>query len=187
MNEPTKFPVILPSGQKTKPYSHAKIKAAVEGGKLPLDASVESPDGAEVMPINDFCFGRTKKPSPPPPAPVRQPAPDGKQKMPYFLRRRGMPEAVKLGYKKLSRDEQKAFERDFKSRGKSTLTAYIAWFFLGWHYLYLGRVGMQFAFWFTGGFLVIGWLIDFFRVPGMITRYNEDVARRLFAEQRMMG
>ena len=63
----------------------------------------------------------------------------------------------------------------------------MAWLLLGWHYLYLGRVGMQFAFWFTAGFLVIGWVIDFFRVPGMVRRHNDDVALELMAQHKLMA
>lgn len=55
MPEPQKFRVRLPSGQATKPYSKAKITSAVEAGKLPLDAVVETPNGE--MGIQDFCFG----------------------------------------------------------------------------------------------------------------------------------
>ncbi len=82
---------------------------------------------------------------------------------------------------------QRAFRRDLRRRGKSTLVAYIAWLLLGWHYLYMGRIGMQFAFWFTGGFLVIGWVLDFFRVPGMVARHNEDVARALMVEHKALA
>lgn len=53
MNEPLRFGVILPSGQKTKPYSKDKIAAAFESGKLPNNATVETPNGA--IPIADFC------------------------------------------------------------------------------------------------------------------------------------
>jgi len=45
---------------------------------------------------------------------------------------------------------------------------------------------MQFAFWFTLGFLFVGWIIDFFRLPGMVGRLNEDRARELMSEYKMM-
>lgn len=64
MPEEIKFRVRLPNGQMTKPYSKAKITAAVEGGKLPLDAQVESPERDRVMPIQEFCFGARPSPSP---------------------------------------------------------------------------------------------------------------------------
>ena len=186
---PEDFKVILPSGQRTKPYSREKITAALHSGKIPADAMVQTPSGE--IGVQEFCMGRTpaQKAAPPvaaPAPPVAKPKSDGKQKMSYFLTRRGIPEAVKLAYGKMSRDEQKAFERDYKKRYKSTTTGLIAWLFLGWHYLYLGKVGMQFAFWFTGGGMLIWWLIDLFRVNGMVIQANEDMARKLLTEQRMM-
>ncbi len=46
-----------------------------------------------------------------------------------------------------------------------------------WHYLYAGNVGLQFAFWFTGGGFGIWWLIDLFRMPSIIRGANERIAR----------
>jgi len=119
MSELPKFQVVLPSGQKTKPYSREKISAAVSAGKLPIDSIVLTMYGE--VPIQEFCMGRSpvRKTSPPVATaapPVAKPKSDGKQKMSYFLTRRGIPEAVKLAYGKMSRDEQKAFERDYKNR-----------------------------------------------------------------------
>ena len=99
----------------------------------------------------------------------------------------GVPSSVKAALGKLAPAQQKAYKRDYGRRRKSTLVAYIAWLLFGWHYLYMGRVGMQFAFWVTGGFLVVGYLIDFFRVQGMVARQNEDLARGLMAQHKMMA
>lgn len=99
----------------------------------------------------------------------------------------GIPASVKRALAKLEPAQQKAYKRDYGRRCKSTVVAYLAWLLLGWHYLYLGRVGMQFAFWFTGFFLLIGWFIDCFRIPGMVSRHNEDLARELMVQHKMMA
>ena len=99
----------------------------------------------------------------------------------------GVPSTVKAALGKLDPAQQKAYKRDYGRRRKSTLVAYIAWLLLGWHYLYMGKVGMQFAFWFTFCFLVVGWFIDFFRIPGMVSRHNEDLARELMAQHKLMA
>ena len=99
----------------------------------------------------------------------------------------GVPSSVKDALGRLNPAQQKAYKRDYGRRRKSTLVAYIAWLVFGWHYLYMGRVGMQFAFWCTGGFLVVGYLLDFFRVPGMVSRHNEDLSRELMAQHKMMA
>lgn len=95
--------------------------------------------------------------------------------------------AILLSLDNCPKDFQDAFLSDYYRREKSVIVGYLAWLFLGWHYLYLGRVGVQFAFWFTGGFFIIGWLVDFFRVWGMVSRHNQDVARELAIQYKAMA
>jgi TM2 domain-containing membrane protein YozV len=97
-----------------------------------------------------------------------------------------LPPSVQAAFSTLTKEQQRAFKQEYQRRVKSTLIAYLAWLLLGWHYLYVGRVGMQFAFWFTFGFLIVGWFIDFFRVPGMVRRHNDDLARSLMSQHKMM-
>jgi hypothetical protein len=97
-----------------------------------------------------------------------------------------LPSSARAALQTLSPEAQRDFQRDYGRRSKSLLFAYLAWFLLGWHYLYMGRIGMQFAFWFTLGFLIVGWFVDFFRLPGMIRRMNEDTARALLGDYKTM-
>ena len=99
----------------------------------------------------------------------------------------GLPAAVKAAQTKLDPKMQKLFAREYSKRKKSLLFAYLAWFLLGWHYLYLKRVGLQFAFWVTLGGLFVWWLLDFFRLPGLVGRLNEDTARELMVQYRAMS
>ncbi len=81
---------------------------------------------------------------------------------------------------------------------KSTGIAYLLWFFLGWigvHRFYLGETGSGAAMaiisvisWITVfvgvgllGWLVIGiwWVVDAFLIPGIATRFNQQLATRL--------
>lgn len=68
---------------------------------------------------------------------------------------------------------------EYNRRRKSKAIGYFAWLFLGWHYLYLRRVGLQFAYWLTLGGLGIWWFVDLFRVGPIINRMNEDTFRDL--------
>lgn len=97
------------------------------------------------------------------------------------------PPSVRAAFNGLDKAQQKAFQKEYSVRARSLTTAYVAWLLLGWHYLYLGKVGMQFAFWFTFGFLIVGWFVDFFRVPGMVRRANEDIARELMTQHRLLA
>ncbi|MGA2159901.1 MAG: TM2 domain-containing protein [Dehalococcoidia bacterium] len=57
---------------------------------------------------------------------------------------------------------------------KDPLIAYVMWLCLGCHYIYLEKRRTQIIFWLTGGGLIIWWLIDLFRIPGMVSDYNID-------------
>ncbi len=95
----------------------------------------------------------------------------------------GLPAAIKAEQAKLDPDAQQAFERDYTRRRKSLLIAVLLCL-LGWHYLYLGKIGLQFLFWITlGGFLVWG-LVDLFRLPGMVAKQNEGIAWDLMSQYR---
>ena len=98
-----------------------------------------------------------------------------------------LPPSVKNALAKMPRDEQKAFKSEYGRLQKSTLLAYLAWLLLGWHYLYMGRVGMQFAFWFTVGGLGFWWLLDVVRVPGIVAKHNEELARHLMSQHKMIA
>ena len=65
------------------------------------------------------------------------------------------------------------------SQMKSTGTAYLCWFFLGCHYAYLGKWGLQILYWFTFGGLGIWALIDLFLIPSKINEHNFIIAKQI--------
>lgn len=97
---------------------------------------------------------------------------------PYALR------GVHLG---LPPNTQSLVLRDYEVRKKSAFFAYFFWFFFGFHYLYLGRIGIQLIYWLTVGGFGFWMLIDLFRIPGMVERKNEDIARELTAQYQAIG
>lgn len=92
-------------------------------------------------------------------------------------------------FESLEPDVQVRVTRDYERRRKSKGFAYFAWLFFGWHYLYLRRVGLQFAFWlfclvFIG---LVWWVVDLFRVGGLVDQMNEDMARQLMVEYKALS
>jgi len=86
----------------------------------------------------------------------------------------------------------------YDANRKSTLIAYIIWFFLGWfglHRMYLGKIAsgiamlaLQAISWLTHfiligyiGFAILGlwWLIDAILIPGMTRDYNNRLIDQL--------
>ncbi|MGG6231824.1 TM2 domain-containing protein [Tenacibaculum sp. SDUM215027] len=66
-----------------------------------------------------------------------------------------------------------------QSKVKSTGTAYILLLFLGAHYAYLGKWGVQFLYWFTLGGLGIWALIDLFTMSSKVEKYNSLIFQQI--------
>ncbi|NRD24089.1 TM2 domain-containing protein [Winogradskyella litoriviva] len=65
------------------------------------------------------------------------------------------------------------------SQMKSSGTAYLCWFFLGCHYAYLGKWGLQFLYWFTIGGLGIWCLFDLFHIPTKVSNHNMLISSQI--------
>src|SRR5690554_6674582 len=86
------------------------------------------------------------------------------------------PPAVKSALLKLDSNAQQDFLSEYDRRRKSVGAAYALWFFLGWHYAYVGKWGVQFLYWLTAGDLLIWAIADLFRMPGIVGSVNGDRA-----------
>lgn len=86
-----------------------------------------------------------------------------------------IPPMVKSELAKLSPQKQTEFLHEFGRKAKSTGVGLLL-AIIGLHYAYLGKWGMQIIFWLTGGGFFIWWLVDLFRVSGLIRDRNQDVA-----------
>ena len=87
-----------------------------------------------------------------------------------------LPATVRNELDMLPAQRQKEFLEEYGRKAKSTGPAYVLWFLVGGHYVYLRKWGVQFLFWLTVGGLLVWWLVDLFRIPGMIRDFNTDVA-----------
>lgn len=66
-----------------------------------------------------------------------------------------------------------------QSKVRSTGTAYLFWLFLGAHYAYLGKWGVQVLYWVTIGRLGIWMLIDLFTMSGKVDKYNSQLFQQI--------
>ena len=78
-------------------------------------------------------------------------------------------------YANLPLEDRLVFEYAYATQSKGLGMTYLS-LLVGSHYAYLGRWNVQFAYWFTGGGLLLWMLADLFRLPGMVNRVNRVVA-----------
>lgn len=98
-----------------------------------------------------------------------------------------LPSMVRNELARLPAQKQEEFLEEYKRSIKSTGTAYLLWFCLGWHYAYLGQWGKQVLYWITLGGAGLWMLIDLFRVSGLVSNYNKDVATNVMRNLKAIG
>lgn len=91
-----------------------------------------------------------------------------------------LPTIIQSRLQNYSVKDQEAFVLEYKRRKKSIFTGYLLLLFLGWHYAYLNKWGYQILCFFTLWGFLIWWVIDWFRLPFMVKRYNRELAIDLF-------
>lgn len=97
-----------------------------------------------------------------------------------FLRRfivDTIPASVRQDVMALPAETRERFLARYQRRARSTGAAYFVCLLVGGQYAYVGRWGVQLLFWVSLGGLLIWWVVDLFRVAGMVRRHNERVAR----------
>jgi len=86
----------------------------------------------------------------------------------------------------MSNSERNAFLNEYNRRKKSVLIGYLLLIPFGWHYAYVKKYGTQiFAIIILWGFL-IWWLIDWFRIPSIVGRYNKDLSVKIMTEMALI-
>ena len=66
-----------------------------------------------------------------------------------------------------------------QSEIKSIGTAWVMYWFLGCHYGYLGKWGIQLVYWFTLGGIGLWIFIDMFRLSGLVKKHNNNIYQQI--------
>lgn len=101
------------------------------------------------------------------------------------------PLSVKAAVERMSEPDKAIFYDEYSRKRKSTGTAYLA-SLLFLHYAYTGRIGLTAIGWFlsiiTGGVVgFVWWLVDLFRIPGIVRDFNASVATTILRDQKIIG
>jgi TM2 domain-containing membrane protein YozV len=91
----------------------------------------------------------------------------------------GISSTVTLTLEQLPQNKVDAFVSDYNRSDKIISLGYIFLLFLGAHYAYVGKWGMFALFLLTGGGCGIWWFIDLFRIPQIVSDYNNELAHNI--------
>ncbi len=98
-----------------------------------------------------------------------------------------LPAVVRNSLAELSAGRQEEFLEEYLRRSKRAAPAYLLWMLVGFHYVYLRKWDLQFFFWLTAGGMLLWWLVDLFRVAGMVRDYNRDIATDVMRTVMALG
>jgi len=96
------------------------------------------------------------------------------------------PAIVENRLNEMSNSERNAFIEEYERRRKSVLVGYLLLIPFGWHYAYVKKWGTQILCWVTLWGLLIWWLIDWFRIPFIVGRYNKDLSVKIMTEMSLI-
>ena len=103
----------------------------------------------------------------------------------------GLPIAVNAAISRLDAEQQSAFIHEYGRRSRDTFTAYLlSLLFL--QYAYVGRIGITILIWvlsfLSAGVIGLIWfIVDLFRIPGIVARRNTEVAIEVLRDIKMLG
>lgn len=101
-----------------------------------------------------------------------------------------LPVAVRASLQSMDEIQSDMFIEEFARRKKSVAGGYFS-SLLFFHYGYVGRIGMTLLGWLVA-FMTLGigmaiwWIIDLFRIPGIVRNYNSDLAISILRDQRII-
>lgn len=100
--------------------------------------------------------------------------------------RKELPVAVLRKLETMDETTQQAFIEEFARKRKSPLLGFILTN-VGMHYAYIGRVWLTLLFLVSYGGFCIWWLIDIFRVTGMVREYNRTIAIKVLRDIQILN
>lgn len=99
-----------------------------------------------------------------------------------------LPSMLKEALANMSPSKQQHFMEEYNRKKKSVGLAY---FFLllclGMPYGYLGKWGLQIAYWITGAGVFIWGIYLLFALPGVVKDVNRDIASQIVRDLKIMG
>ncbi len=90
--------------------------------------------------------------------------------------------AMALG--NMTPQERDIFDHEYGKRRQGVAAVVVLGVLFPIHFFLIGKSGLGVAYWLTGGFLVVGWVVCWFLAPSMTREYNEQTANEIIRNIR---
>ena len=97
-----------------------------------------------------------------------------------------LPSSLKQALAQMSEQQQAMFEEEYKRKMKPPMKMQLLAIFFPIHHFLMGKTGTGILFWITLGGFWIWWIIDMFAIGSRVRDFNEDIARTLLRDMKMM-
>lgn len=98
-----------------------------------------------------------------------------------------LPSSLKQALSQMTDNQQSTFEEEYKRKMKSRVTMQLLAIFFPIQHFLMDKTGTGVLFLLTFGGAGIWWIIDVFAIGGRVRNYNEDIARTLLRDMKIMG
>jgi hypothetical protein len=98
-----------------------------------------------------------------------------------------LPSTVKQTLAQMSDAQQSTFEEEYKRKMKVPMTMQLLAIFFPIQHFLMGKTGAGVFFWITGGGFMMWYLVDIFTIGGRVRNHNEEIARSLVRDMKIMG
>lgn len=97
-----------------------------------------------------------------------------------------LPSSLKQALAQMSEQQQAMFEEEYKRKMKPPMKMQLLAIFFPIQHFLMGKTGSGILFWITLGGFWIWWIIDMFAIGSRVRDFNEDIARTLLRDMKMM-
>ncbi|HMY01209.1 MAG TPA: TM2 domain-containing protein, partial [Agitococcus sp.] len=98
-----------------------------------------------------------------------------------------LPSSLKQALGQMQEQQQATFEEEYKRKMKSPLTMQLLAIFFPVQHFLMGKTGLGILFWTTFFGFGVWWIIDVISISGRVKDYNEEIARTLLRDMKIMG
>ena len=97
-----------------------------------------------------------------------------------------LPSSLNQALGQLTDAQQAMFEEEYKRKMKPPMKMQLLAIFFPIQHFLMGKTGSGILFWITLGGFWIWWIIDMFTIGSRVRDFNEDIARTLLRDMKMM-